>query len=166
MTIHLRVHMPIGHKNVHAAIVVIIEKFHSETQKRHADGTKSSRAGLVSETAVVVVVVEIVGVVGEIGFDQIGPAVIIIIGAVHAHARLRQAISAAGYTGRHAHLRESAFAVVVIKPAGGRVVGDVEVKTAVFIVIQPNHAQAVVGVGIDPQFVADVREGAVPIIVV
>src|SRR5690242_2093673 len=113
MTVNLRIYMSVSHKYIHPAIVVVVEKLHAKPKKRNADRPKSGGPGLVGEAAIVVVVVEVVGIVGKVGFHQVRPAVIVVIGAVHPHAGLGQAVSAESDSGLHSYLREPSFAVVV-----------------------------------------------------
>ena len=54
----------------------------------------------------------------------------------------------------------------MIEHAGGRVVGDVEVEAAIFIVVEPKHAEAVVLAGVDAEFLGDLSESAVAVVVV
>src|SRR5690242_18926278 len=166
MTVHLRIHMPIRHKYVHPAIVVVIEEFHAKPKKRNADRAETGGPGLICKAAVVVVVVEVVGIVGKIGFHQVWPAVVVVIGAVHPHAGLGQAISAESHSSLHSHLRKSSFAVVVVKAAGAGIVGNIKVQAAVLVVVQPDDAQAIIGFGVNAQLFAHVGEGAVAVIVV
>src|SRR5579864_7815715 len=166
MSVHLRIHMSIRDNYVHPAIVVVVEKLHAKAKKRNADRPKSGGPSLVGEAGVVVVVVEVVGIVGKVGFYQVWPAVIVVIGAVHPHAGLGQAVGAESHSGLHSHLREPSFAVVVVKPTGAGVIGDVKIEAAVLVVVQPNDAQAIVGVGVNAQLFAHVGEGAVAVIVV
>src|SRR5690348_15103178 len=166
MSVHLRIHMPVRHKYIHPAIVIVVEEFHAKAKKRNADRSEPGRPSLVGKAAIVVVVVEVVGIVGEIGFHQVRPAVIVVIGAVHPHAGLGQAISAESHSSLHSYFRKPSFAVVVVKAAGTGIVGNIKVEAAVLVIIQPNDAQAIIGLGINTQLFAYVGEGAVAVIVV
>src|SRR5690242_2031074 len=166
MSVHLRIHMPIRHEYVYPAIVVVVEEFHAKAKKRNADRPEPGGSGLIREAAVVVVVVEVVGIVGKVSFHQVRPAVIVVIGAVHPHAGLGQAISAESHSSLHSYFRKPSFAVVVVKAAGAGIVGNIEVEAAVLVVVQPNDAQAIIGLGINAQLFAYVGEGAVAVIVV
>ena len=56
--------------------------------------------------------VKIASVIGEISFENVEPAVAIIIGNADAHARLLVAIFAVSHAGDHGHIRERAVVIV------------------------------------------------------
>ena len=116
--VHLGIHMPIGDKNIRPAVIVVIEKFQAEAEKRDAHWAESGSRLLVGEFAGAVVVIEIVGVVGKIGLGQVRPAIVIIIGHVHSHACLLAPIFAVSDAGLRAHLGQMSLAIVVIHQAG------------------------------------------------
>ena len=113
-----------------------------------------------------IVVIQVVGIVGEIGFDDIGPAVVIVVGGVDAHAGLLASVGAVGDARFRAHFGETAFAVVVVKQAGRRVVRHIKIEAAVEVIVQPENAQSVVASGIDLQLLGDIGEGAVAVVVI
>ena len=65
-----------------------------------------------------IVVVEIVAVIREIGLHDVGPAIVVIIFRVHAHAGLFASIAAVGDAGFRAQFGEPSLAVVVVEHAG------------------------------------------------
>src|SRR5258708_39356985 len=117
--------MPVGDENVRPAVVVEIEKFNSKTEEGYADRAEAATSLEIGKLAVVIIVVEIVGIVGEIGFYDVRPAVMIVVGGVDAHAGLLTAIRTVSHTCFGAHLCEVAFAVVVVEQARRGVVGYV-----------------------------------------
>ena len=72
-----------------------------------------------------IVVIEVVSVVGEIGFNDVGPAVVVVIGGIDPHARLFATVGAVGHTRFRTHFGEVPLAVVVIEQARGRIIGHV-----------------------------------------
>src|SRR5436190_5779125 len=140
MLINLRVDVTIGDENVFPAVVVEVEKLYAKGEMRNADWPKVRRAGKVSKLAVVIVVVKVVAVVGKIRFNDVGPAVVVIIRRVNAHASLLFAVGAVGGAGLGTNFRESALAVVVVKHARGGIVGDVKIEAAVAVVVEPDDA--------------------------
>src|SRR5437660_11515664 len=163
MLVNLRIHVAIGDEDVLPAIVIKIEKLYAEGKKRNADWPKVRRAGHVGEFAVVVVVVEVVAVVGEIRFNDVGPAVVVVVGGVNAHASLLFAIGAVACASLRTNFRESALAIVVVEHAGRRIIGDVEIEAPVAVVVEPDDAQSVIAVRINVQLFSDVTEGAVAV---
>src|SRR6185437_9162754 len=61
---------------------------------------------------------------------------------------------------------EPTFTVVVIKAAGGRVIRNIKIETAILVVIQPNEAEAIVGFGVNAQLVAHIGKRAIAVIVI
>src|SRR5262249_8490433 len=146
--------------------IIEIEKLNSEAKKRNTDRAETGGGRLVGEFAVPVIVVEVVGIVGEIGFRQIRPTVIVVVSEVHAHAGLFPSICAVSNAGSDPDLSKSTLAIVVVKQAGRRIISNVNVVATVLVVIAPDYAQAVVGVGIDVVLLGYVGERAVAIVVV
>ncbi len=93
MLVHLGIHVAVGDEDVGPAIVVEVEKFYPEAEERNADRTKAGASRQVGELAVAIIVIEVVGVVGEIGLDDVGPAVVIVVGGVDAHAGLLASVA-------------------------------------------------------------------------
>src|ERR1700745_150436 len=139
MSVDLRIHVSVCYENVWPAVVVVIEELHTKTQKGNAHRAEAGRASQVGELSGVVVVIESVGVIGKVGLDDVGPAVVIVVGGIHAHAGLFAAIRTIGDPGSHANFAEAALAIIVVKQAGGRIVGHVQVETAIPVVIQPKY---------------------------
>src|SRR4051812_20277373 len=94
MLIHLRINVTVGDEKVWPNVVVEVEKLYPEAQERNAHRTTSRVSGQIGELAIVVVVVEVVGVVGEIGFDDVGPAIMIVVGGIDAHPGLLTSVAA------------------------------------------------------------------------
>src|SRR5258708_4006032 len=107
--VYLRIDVAVGDENILPAVVVEVEELQAEAEKRNADGAEVGGAGKVGERAVVVVVKKIVGVVGEIGLCDVGPAVIVVVGGIDAHAGLFAAIAAVGDPGLYADFGKSSL---------------------------------------------------------
>src|SRR6266480_4771667 len=110
--------MAVGDQDVLPAVVIEIKKFNAEGEIRDANWAEACRAGEIGELAVVIVVVEVVAVVGEIRLNDVGPAIVVVVGGVNAHAGLLFAVGAVAGASFNANLSESTFAVVVVKHAG------------------------------------------------
>src|SRR6266567_4650782 len=158
--------MAVGDENVLPAVVIEVEKLYAKGKKRNTDWPKVRRASHVGEFAVVVVVVEVVAVVGKIRLNDVGPAVVVVIGGVNAHAGLFFAVGAVGCAGLSANFRESALAIIVVEHAGRGIVGDVKIEAAVAVVVEPDDAQSVIGVRINVQLFSDVTKSAVAVVVI
>ena len=78
-------------------------------------------------------------------FDDVGPAVVIVVGGIDAHAGLLASVRTVSHARFCAYLGETALAVVVVEQAGRRIVGYVKIEAAVEVIVQPQNAQAVVG---------------------
>src|SRR5439155_1375109 len=91
--------------------------------------------GVDDDVEVAEIVVKRRRVAGEIRFDQVEIAVEIVIGDRDAHAGLRLAVGAESATSFDGDVGEGAVLLVLIKGAGGGIVGDVNVRPAVVVKI-------------------------------
>src|SRR5207249_8225895 len=87
----------LGDEEIFPAIVVIVEETDAPPRVGHGEaGDTGSEAG-VSKSGVAIVLVEGVALVGEIRDDQIGPAIVIIIGEIYNYASVSLAVDVIGY---------------------------------------------------------------------
>src|ERR1035438_5216140 len=125
MLVDLRIHVAVRDEDILPAVVIKVEELHAKSQKRNADGAEIRGASEISKVPVVVVVKQVVAVVGEISFRNVGPAVVIVVGGIDAHARLLASIAAVSDASFGPNFGESAFAVAVVEHAGSGVIGDI-----------------------------------------
>ena len=125
MPIHLGVYVPIGDEHVLPAIVVEIDELCSKAQERNADRAQAAPARHICELSIVVVVIKIVCIIREVGLNNVGPTIVIVVGRINPHASLLAPVRAVSHSGFHTHFSESATAVVVVQHAGRRVVSHV-----------------------------------------
>src|SRR4029077_19476186 len=119
----------------------------------------------VSKRGVAIVLIESVALVGEIGDDQVGPAVIVVIGEVDAHAGISAAVAVDGYLRRQTHFFKRAITLVVVEELDHGVVGDKEIDVAIAIVVRQRNAESFASLR-KANFLGDFGEMAVSIIVV
>src|SRR6266852_1777397 len=100
--------MPVGDESIFPAVIVQIEKFHSEAKKGSAHWTKVRWASQICELAVVIVVKQIVHVVGEICLGDVRPSIVVVVRSVDAHTSLFAAIRAVCHTRLHADFSKAA----------------------------------------------------------
>ena len=121
----------------------------------------------VAESAVAVVVVEIAGIVGEIGFENVEPAIAVVVTDGDAHSGLLVAIFAVSASGHDGDVGESAVVVVAEQDAGLGIDRDVNVRPAVVIEIVGDGRDGVARAGFeDAGFLGDVGKCAVAIVAV
>src|SRR5205807_3503276 len=85
----------------------------------------------------------------------------------HAHAGLSLSVAPQGHSGHKGDVRKRAVVVVMVKNAGGRVAGDVNIVPAVVIVVERGDAERIVLVGQqNPRSFAHVRESSIAVIVI
>ena len=155
----------LGDEEIFPAIVVIVEETDAPPRVGHGEaGDTGSEAG-VSKSGVAIVLVEGVALVGEIRDDQIGPAIVIIIGEIDTHASVSAAVAVNGDFGEEADFFEGAVAFVVIEKFDHGVVGDEEVNVAVAVVIGESDAQGFAGLR-EAVLLRDFRKVAVAIVVI
>ena len=123
--------------------------------------------GHVAESAVAVVVIEIAGVVGEIGFEDVEPAVAVVVRDGNAHTGLLVAILAVGAAGDHGDIGERAVVIVVKQNAGLGIDGDVNIRPAVVIEIVRDRGDGIARAGFqDAGFLRDIGESSVAVVVI
>src|SRR5438067_1096924 len=93
----------------------------------------------------------------------------VVVAEVHSHGALLQAVTAQRRSQQHAHVAEGAIVLVVVEVIRGSVVGDIEIRPAVIVVIDTtaNYLyQAIVMVWIaNPGFAGHFLERAVVAVV-
>src|SRR5690348_2272398 len=82
MAVHLGIHVAVGNEDVLPSVVVVIEELHAKPEEGDADGTDARRSCQVGKLAVLVIVVKVVSVIGKVGLDDVGPAIVIVVGRV------------------------------------------------------------------------------------
>src|SRR5690348_644309 len=109
-----RVHvMSLGDQEIILAIIIIIEKANAPAGVKSCDAPQIRIVGNVGKSAVAVISVQGVRLIGEIGDQQIGQAVVVVVGEIHSHARIGAAVSVGGDAGSQADLLERSVALVV-----------------------------------------------------
>ena len=79
--------------------------------------------------------IEVAGVVGKVGFENIEPAVAVIIADSHAHSGLLVAILAVGASGEDGDIGERSVVIVAEQNAGLRIHGHINIRPAVVVEI-------------------------------
>src|SRR5262249_5903964 len=85
----------------------------------------------------------------EIRFDDVEIAVEIVVRGGDAHASLRLAVGAERTARFHGYVGELAVLSVLIKSAGGGIVGDVDVRPAVIVEISREYTETISAVGLE-----------------
>ena len=117
--------------------------------------------------SVAVVVVEVAGVVGKVGFEDIEPAVAVVVAHANAHARLFVAIFAVGAAGHDGDVGERAVVIVVKQDARLRVHSDINVGPAVVIEIVGDCRDRIARAGLqDAGLLRDIGKRSVAIVVI
>src|SRR5713226_8642701 len=159
-------HMTLGDEQVLPAVVV--EVFHANAPSGTAGGERAE-AGfktLIGERASAIVVVEAIDFAGQLGNDDVGLAVVIVVLKDSAHAGKRLAIGGERGARFESALRERAVAVVVEEELLHAVVGDEDVREAVVVIVGEGHAKSAALLGGDAGFLANVLESAVAAIAI
>src|SRR5437660_1165721 len=162
----LGIDVAVADEDVGPAVVIHIEEAATPAEKLCVAAEPAGERG-VFKTGVADVVVEGRCVAGEIGFDDVEIAVEIVIGGGDAHAGLGLTVGAEGAASFHGNVDKFSIVLVLVKGAGGGVIGDVNVGPAVVVEIGGEDAEAVGAVGVeDASFFGDVGETAVAIVVI
>ena len=158
--------MAVHQQQVGPAIVVEVEE-HGSPAKILGVQAEASSGRRISEGSGFVVVQQRRGVVGEVGLEDVEPAVAVVVGHRRAHSRLRAAVFIERGACDDGNVGEGSVAVVVVQNARRAVARDENVGPAVIVVVERGDAERVVAVGlVDVGFRGDIFEGAVTAIVV
>ena len=87
------------------------------------------------------------GVVGEVGLEDVQPAVVVVISRRDSHPRLLASVLVVGDAGRDSGLLECPIPAVVEQQRGGGVAGDIDIGPAVIVIVQHQRRESVAGAG-------------------
>ena len=124
-------------------------------------GLDPRRGGDVPEQELTLVPVEGAVVRREVRAVGVEPAVVVVVGQVHAHAGLLGPHSVEREPAHEALVGEAPVPLVHVQLVGGRVVGHVEVQIPVVVDVAPHHAEPEVPPVEDAGLRGDVGEGPV-----
>src|SRR5207237_7887126 len=114
------------------------------------------------ESAGAGVPIKVVGLVGEVGDEQIEPAVVIVISEVYAHRAKLLTIVAKRHAGEQSDFVKRAIVLVAVEEVWAGVVGHEQIRPAVVIVISPDCPEAITMFRIvNSSFLGNVFEGAI-----
>ena len=156
--------MAVADQNVGPAVIIHVEKTATPAQIARIQSQPAFK-GAVFEISIAAIAIQRMGVAGEIGFEDVEVAVAVVIGGGDSHASLGLAVGAEGGAGVNANIHKFSVLLVLVKSAGGGIVGHVDFRPAVIVEIGGEHAQSVgpVRLGYAGCF-RDVGEGAVSIV--
>src|SRR5208283_1203460 len=118
--VEVGIDVAVGDDDILPAVVVEVEEADAPADVLGVDG-EAGLGGDLGETNLAEVAVEVGDVAGEIGLDDVEPAVVIVIGGRGAHAGLLMAVLVIGDAGQGPALGEGAVVIVAEQQAGGGV---------------------------------------------
>ena len=111
--------------------------------------------------------VEVASVIGKIRFENVEPAVAVVIGHAYAHSGLLVAILAVRAAGDHRDVRKRAVVIVVKENAGLRIDGHIDIRPAVIVEIVGNGRDGIARTWLqDPGLLGDVSKSSVAVVVI
>ena len=145
--IDFRIDVAVDLNDVRPAVVVVVDESASpgDVAVVNADAGGKSHVG---ESSVTVVVIEVAGVVGEVGFEDVEPAIAVVVTDTDAHSGLLVAVVAVGASGDDGDVGECAVVIVSQQHAGLRIDGDVDVRPAVVVEIVGDRGDGVARAGL------------------
>ncbi len=154
-------HVAPGQEEVLPPVVVVVEEADAPAGGEQADAPDAGGVGVVREGPVPGVAVERPALVGEVRDDDVGPAVVVVVGEVDPHAREGPPVLVEGGEGQQRHLLERGVAPVPVEELPDGVVGHEDVGEPVPVEVGQGHAQGLpFGVG-HPRRRGDVGEGPI-----
>src|SRR5271169_4788342 len=166
VVINLRVDVSVDLNDVWPAIVVVVDKATAPRYIAIVDADAGGE-GDIAEGSVAVVVVQVAGVIGEVGFEDVEPAVAVVVGHGDTHSGLLVPVFTIGAAGHYGDIGEGAVMVVLEENAGFGVYGDVNVRPPVVVEIVRDGGDGVSRAGLENAgFLGNIGKGAVSIVVV
>src|SRR6202034_945523 len=138
----LRINMPVRDKQFLPAIVVKIGETCTPREVLVTDRPQPSLERHVLESTAVIVIQRVV-VLGEVGHEEVKPAVVIVIPDRDAHVRLGSPICTERTPSLESDFLECSVSLVMPKVIRHRIVRHKNVGPAIVVEIQPNHTQSV-----------------------
>ena len=138
--------MAIANENVRPAIVVKIEKTTAPAEILRVFAEARGK-GSVFKRRAAQIVVQRRRVAGEICFYDVQIPVEIVIAGGNAHSSLWFAVGAEGAAGFHGNVGEFSVFQILIKGAGGGIVGYVNIWPAIVVKIGSENTETVSAVG-------------------
>ena len=165
VAIDFGVDVPVELDEVGPSVVVVVDESATPGDVAIVDADAGGE-GDVGVCSVAVVVVEVAGVVDEVGFEDIEPAIAVVVGDGDAHACLLVSIVVVGASGHDGDVGECAVVVVLEEDAGLGVDGDVDVGPSIVVKVVGDGGDGVARAGLeDAAFFRDVGECAVAVVV-
>ena len=97
----------------------------------------------VTEGAVSVVVIKVAGIIGEVGFEDVEPAIAIVVGDGDAHSGLFLTVLAVGDAGHDGNIGEGPIVVVAEENAWLGIARNIDVGPAIVIEVGGNRGDRV-----------------------
>ena len=157
--------VPVAHEQIQVAVVVVVGKEGAEAYKIERGLGDATVVGNVGENTVGVTPIK--GVVLEVQMDRddVQPTIAIVIGEVGAHSRLRLPILAIPDPREKRHVLELSLPVVLKEKVPHGVVGHVNIRISVVVIIAPDDSQTLAIVGhMDARLLSDVGEGSISVV--
>src|SRR5439155_18327408 len=135
--------MPVGQKDVQPTVVLNVHKAASPAQVARVLAQTGRQCG-VDEIPISGARVKAGGVVREVGFEDVEPAVGVVVAGGSAHAGLFLAVFVVGATGLHGNVGEGAILVVAEQKTGCGITGDIDIGPAVVVEITGQRGERIV----------------------
>src|SRR5438128_4358940 len=132
----------LSYQQILRSIVVVVKKSDSPSRVGQRYLSNSKDLAGVGERAVAVVLIESVALIRQVGYHNVRPAIVIVVGEVHAHTGISSAINVYCNFGGKADFFESAIPLVVIEELDHGVVGNKEIDITVAIIVRDGHAKS------------------------
>ena len=164
--VDLRINVPVDLKNVRPAIIVVVDK---PAAPRHiaAVHTNAGSKGDIAEGSIAIVVIKVAGVVREVGFEDVEPAVAVVVRYRNAHARLLVAAIAVSAIRHHRDIGKRAVVVVLKQNAWLGIHGNIDIRPAIVIEVIGDRSDGVARPGLqNAGLLRDVGEGPIAIVVI
>src|ERR1035441_3517161 len=135
--IHFRVNVAIHLNNVRPAVIIVVNESAAPRYVPVVNSNTGSECDI-TEATVTIVVIQVAGVIDKVSFEDIKPAIAIVISHGYTHARLLMTVVIVGATGHYSDVCKRAVMVVLEEDAGFRIDRYIDVGPTIVIEVVRN----------------------------
>ena len=158
--------MAVDLDDVGPAVVVVVDEAAAPRHVVVVDANAGCESD-VAEGSVAVVVVQVARVVGEVGLEDVEPAIAVVVGYGNTHASLLMAVVVVGAAGHYRDVGECAVVIVLEQDAWLRIDSDINVGPAVVVEVVGDRGDGIARTGLqNARLLRDIGEGAVSVVVI
>ena len=140
--------MSVGYDQVEPTVIIHVKEGDSPTNGNKAGPRKSGGCRDVCKTFFALIPEQGVGFLGEVGYRDIQASIAVKVAEIYTHSRALLAFKTECSASLQCNFFESAVVFIVVEIVRAAIVGDIEVRPAIVVVVRPEplHAEVMAGI--------------------